>query len=159
MGDHHFLATQAIVGEPIVVAKGYLETDEYQAVEMHVGLVQVKTTDPDKNGNPNFELVAGAYGIGLPVLGAFDPETQLSEWTMRLDLDAENKTFTSTPGRDNTLAFGFALVKLVGGGYTGWVDQVKLTKPRSGMPTPIELLNKEAKAAAEARNSQHARAS
>src|SRR3954451_5979075 len=113
MPDQHFDSNQPIVGQQVVVVNGTIESKEYTAVEMQIGLVQVKESGRDENDNPNFRLLAGAYGTGVPRLGVENAEGD-SPWTMRLELDAEKSTFTKTT--KTKPAFGFVLVKLEGGG-------------------------------------------
>jgi hypothetical protein len=123
MPDQHFLNKQELIGVPVMKAVGVIEK-EYQPVELQVGVVQVTETK-DANGKRDFELKAGAYGIGVPLV-AEDPlglRPDMSVWTMQLQPDADPEKGDFTPG----LAFGFVLVRLKGGGFTGWIDEVELT--------------------------------
>src|SRR5262245_35287064 len=96
-------------------ATGFLERG-YDPVNMRFGLVQVADYK-----NDNFDLIAGAYGTGMPTFGAPGP-TGDRKWTMALRPDRDHPQFI--PGID---AFGFVLVELTGGEFTGWISKVSLT--------------------------------
>ena len=92
-------------------------------MEMQVGIVQVKEIS-DGHGGTELDLVAGAYNVAAPTLENGNAREKV--WTMELQLDSDP---TKRSFRAEEPAFGFALMKLRGGGFTGWIDQVMLKAP------------------------------
>jgi hypothetical protein len=117
MPDQNFDPEQILVNGQVPSATGTLK-GEYDPMDMHFGIVQV-----NDYLNDDFRITAGAYAMGLPLLG--NEQNGVKPWTMKLQPDADN--FQFTPGRP---AFGFVLVMLKGGGFTGWIDKVAL-KPKT----------------------------
>jgi hypothetical protein len=122
-GDHRFADEQEVIGPGPITARGSIDLAEYQPDEVQVGLVQV-TRDTDSDGNANYLVKAGAYGAGRPELSPPD-ENGMSTWTMPLEPDHDEEQRVFTADRDGLETFGFILVQIRGGGFTGWIDQVK----------------------------------
>jgi hypothetical protein len=117
MPAQNFDPQQNLVNGTVPTVTGTL-IGEYDPMAMHFGIVQVNDYK-----NDDFRLTAGAYAVGLPKLS--DEQNGVREWTMNLQHDTDNFLFTS-----DKPAFGFVLVLLKGGGFTGWIDKVTL-KPQT----------------------------
>jgi hypothetical protein len=116
----NFDSPQYVVGADVPRVRGSLET-KYDAVEMHFGLVQV--ADPD---NDDYTITGGAYAVGLP---KFFPESNgMKDWEMDLQFDTDPQKRTFDPAKK---AYGFVLVHVAGGGYTGWINEVDVKQASS----------------------------
>jgi hypothetical protein len=122
-GDHRFLDTQEVIGSGPITARGTIDLEEYKPLDVQVAIIQCTRTT-DAQGNANYLTTAGAYGAGRPEIG--QPDTDgISVWSMPLELDPEEEHREFAADRDGLETFGFILVRLEAGGFTGWIDQVK----------------------------------